>query len=102
MLQTIMAHKPTQISNISYQVITCDEYNIKYILAVNILLDNKIIEKIKLKNTKKEYSQEFAKEIAFDYLKKKLIKPKKKNTTQKVNNTAKSKAASNLMKDLNL
>ncbi len=100
MEQTIIAHTPTQFMNLSYQIVTSYTNKKTWLNKVNILLDNKIIEKIKINNM--EYSPESAKEIAFDFIQKKLTEKKYTKKKQKVNKSAKTTAASNLMKDLNI
>ncbi len=100
MEQTIIAHTPTQFTNLSYQVVTSYTNKKTWLNKVNILLDDKIIEKIKLNNM--EYDQQTAKKIAFDFIQKKVTVKKYNSKKQKVNKTAKRKAASNLMKDLNI
>jgi len=100
MEQTIIAHQPVHFSNISYQIVTTHQNNKKWLNAVNIRLEDKIIENIKLKNT--EYKESTALKIAFDFIQKKLTTKKYTTKKQKVNQTAKAKAAFNLMKDLNI
>jgi len=100
MEQTIIAHTPTQFINLSYQVGTSHTNKKTWLNKVNILLDDMIIEKIKFNNT--EYNQQIAEKVAFDFIKKKMTVKKYTSKKQKVNKTAKRKAASNLMNDLNI
>ena len=100
MEKTIIAHTPIQFSKLSYQIVTGHKNEKKWLNGVNILLEDKIIEKIKLNNT--EYNQYEALTIAFDFIQKKLTAKKYTHKKQMVNKSAKRKAASNLMKDLNI
>ena len=100
MEQTVIAHPPVQFSNISYQIVTGHQNNKKWLNGVNILIDDKIIEKIKLYNI--EYDQNKAINIAFDFIIKKLTTKIYTSKKQTVNRSAKAKAASNLMEDLNI
>lgn len=102
MEHTIIAHIPILFPHFNYQIITSYENERIWLKAVNILLEDKIIEKIKFKNKKINYSQDTAEKIAIDFFKEKLLKPRKTNKKQKINKAAKTKAASDLMKDLHL
>jgi hypothetical protein len=88
-------------SGLAYQV-TIKRINETYILnSVNILLDDKILIKIKEQDTQISFEISNAKDIATDFMSRRIksYKPKKNTVTKK---EAKQRAAENLMKQFNL
>jgi hypothetical protein len=98
-MNNVIALNPILCPLIGIQTTLVQKNNISYLNTVNILFENKIIEKIRLIDKMLENNKENIDQITRDYFISKL-KPKKKKVS--INKEKKNKAASSIMEEFNL
>ena len=73
------------------------------LVNLNIILDNKIVHKIRFENDEQQYEIGVGEKIALEFINSKLSsKEKKRKTPSKVNKTAANNAAKNLFNNMGL
>jgi D-ribose pyranose/furanose isomerase RbsD len=98
-MNNIIALNPTKCSLIEIQTTIVQRGKINYLNTVNILFENKIIEKIHISDKFLENNRENIHQITKDYFISKL-KPRKKKVS--INKEKKNNAVSSIMEEFNL
>jgi glutamate formiminotransferase len=106
-MKTILALKKIGLSSLSYREVIIYEDGHCYLENVNIILNNKIIKKIRFKTGEKLYEKSMGKEIVEEYILSLIQNVESQPSTDQrtkeyVSRTAKRKAASDLMSDLGI
>ena len=104
---TKIANNTIPLKLISYQEVITIHNGEKFLSSVNVLIEKKIIKRIRFEQCEKLYLQNIGKEIAIQYLKNALYSKKGKKSTRerknkKVNKDAANEAAKDLLSELGL
>ena len=105
--KTTIACKKIPLGLISYQEVIVVEDEQSYLSNLNVIFGRKIIKKIRFEPGEKPYIKDIGKEIAVQFLKKRLYAEKEKKASEekkykKVNHEAVNEAARDLFSQLGL
>ncbi|RLD43962.1 MAG: hypothetical protein DRI86_08675 [Bacteroidetes bacterium] len=107
-MKTVLALNSVVLGSISYREVLVYENGLCYLENVNVLINNKIVKKVRFEYGEKIYEESLGKEIVeeyiFDLISNAEEKPnvKKRKKRKATNKKSKNKAAMDLMSELGL